>query len=446
MPGYGAALRVLLAAAVLLAWPAGPAWHAAAAAVDPAPTAAPDRPSWLPRRALWIEVSANLPLLSSRAAIRGLVARVRAAGIDTLIPEAKNAWGFVTYESGFAPHIRTSPVARSFSPSYPPPREWYPEAFDPLATVIEEAHAAGLQVHVAVNVFGAGLDREGVGLAFERPAWREVHATGTPGEAGVTLASGAGTPGAIVFTNPAHPEVQLYELAVLWEIVSRYPIDGIVLDRARYSALSADFSELTRARFEAALDRPLVRWPDEVLRPSGESLRRGPLFGAWVAWRARVIREFVRAAGQLVRRIRPGIPLAMYVGAWYPTAYEVGQNWGRPDAPPLFSAWTPAWGEASLLPHLDYLIAGLYYPSLSPREALFQRRPPWRSVAGGAALAREVTRGTPVLGGIWLQLYAADRARGRRAIRTAARQTDGVMVFDLSDVIQGDWWEAIAHP
>jgi len=445
--GHGAAVRMLLVAAALLASAAGPARPAAAAVADPTAAAAIGRPPWLPRRALWVEVSANLPLLSNREAIRTLVGRARDAGFDTLIPEAKNAWGFVTYESGFAPHIRASPVARPFPPTYPPPREWYPAEFDALAALVEEAHAAGLRVHAAVNVFGAGLAREGVGLAFERPAWQDVHAIGAPGRAGTALVPGAGVAGmTIVFTNPAHPEVQLYELAVLWEVVSRYAVDGIVLDRARYSAVTADFSDVSRARFEAALGRPVARWPDDVVLFLGESLRPGPLFGAWVAWRATVIREFVRAAGQVVRRTRPGIPLAMYVGAGYPTAYEVGQNWGRADAPPLFPAWTPAWGEASLLSHLDYLIAGLYYRTLSPVEAIFRGASGWRSVAGGATLARVVTGGTPLLGGIWLQVYSGDRARGRGALRAAARYADGVMVFDLSDVIHGDWWEAVAHP
>src|SRR3990172_8660842 len=88
------------------------------AALAPAALAATPGPDRLPRRALWIEVSANLRMLASRETIRALVERARASGIDTLIPEAKNAWGFVIYESAFAPHIRTSPVPR---PGYPPP-------------------------------------------------------------------------------------------------------------------------------------------------------------------------------------------------------------------------------------------------------------------------------------------------------------------------------------
>src|SRR3972149_487704 len=152
------------------------------AALAPAALAAPPGPDRLPRRALWIEVSANLRMLASRETIRALVERARAWGIDTLIPEAKNAWGFVIYESAFAPHIRTSPVPR---PGYPPPVEWYPPDFDALQVLIEEAHAAGLRVHAAVNTFGEGL-RLGpagpvIGLLQQRPAWERGDRRAGPG-------------------------------------------------------------------------------------------------------------------------------------------------------------------------------------------------------------------------------------------------------------------------
>ncbi len=200
---------LLLLAAVMTAVAGGVTAMPSRAAVSS------ERPPWLPRRALWIEVSANLPTLSSREAIRALVARAAGSGFDTLIPEAKNAWGFVLYESEFAPHIRTSTVARPFPPVYPPPQEWYPREFDALAVLIEEAHAAGLRVHAAVNVFGEGLIREGVGPAFERPHWQSLHLEADGESGGPRLVPAAEAGGIIAFANPAHPEVQLYELAIL---------------------------------------------------------------------------------------------------------------------------------------------------------------------------------------------------------------------------------------
>ncbi len=424
--------RRLVPAAVLVA-------VVLATLLAPASPATASTAGRLPRRALWIEVSANLRTLASREAIRGLVQRARAAGIDTLIPEAKNAWGFVIYESGFAPHIRTSPVPR---PGYPPPVEWYPKDFDALQVLIEEAHAAGLRVHAAVNTFGEGLriDPAGpvIGLVQQRPEWESVHLRPGPGGEPAFVPSSAA--GIIAFVNPAHPEAQLYELGVLWEILSRYDVDGIVLDRARYAGLDSDFSDLSRRLFEADLGRAVPRWPHDVLDPSSGALRPGPLFPAWAAWRASVIQGYVRAASRLIRQMRPDLPVAMYVGAWYPAAFQFGQNWGQPQAPRLFRAWSVGWAEASVLPHLDYVMIGLYYRLVAPWEAVQRGGLWWGTIAGGAELARQVAGDFPVVGSVWLDLYKSDRAAGEAAVRAAARFTTGLMVFDLSDVERGDWW------
>ncbi len=396
----------------------------------------------LPRRALWIETSANLRALSSREGIRALVVQAREAGIDTLIPEAKNAWGFVTYDSDVAPHIGTSPVPVA---GYPAPVMWYPRDFDALRVLIEEAHAAGLSVHAAVNAFGEGLKLTPaaplVGTALFHPDWVSIHLRPGPDEQAPFVPSSALGP--VVFANPVHPEAQLYEMAVLWEIMSRYDVDGIVLDRARYAGLDADFSDLSRKQFEAFLGQGVRGWPEDILQPSNGRLRPGPLFPQWVAWRASVIKAYARAAARLVRRIRPGVPVGMYVGAWYPTIYEVGQNWARSDAPPIFAAWTPAWGEASLLSELDYLMVGLYYRTITRWDAARQGRSLWTSVVGGAMLSRELTQGTPVLGGVWLDLYKDNPTAGEGAIRAAVRLTDGLMIFDLSNVRQENWWSAL---
>jgi uncharacterized lipoprotein YddW (UPF0748 family) len=396
----------------------------------------------VPTRALWIETSANLLHLRSREAIRDLVARARAAGIDTLVPEAKNAWGFVIYESAFAPHIRTSPVARA---AYPAPATWFPRDFDPLQTLIEEAHAAGLRVHAAVNAFGEGLrltpSSPLIGVAARYPWWITVHLR--PGGDGRAAFVRASEIGPVVFVNAADPEVQAYQLAVLWEIVSRYAVDGIVLDRARYAGADADFSDLSRRRFEAWLGRTIGRWPDDIAAPARGGIQPGPLYPAWIAWRASVIQSYVRAAARVVRGVRPGTAVGMYVGSWLSTISEFGQNWTRPDAPALFSAWTPALGATSVLPDLDYLMAGVYFPIVTRWDALQQGRSPWATVVGSALRSRELTRGTPLLGSVWLELYQGKKDTGEGAMRAVMRLTDGVMVFDLSSVTAGDWWGAL---
>jgi uncharacterized lipoprotein YddW (UPF0748 family) len=393
----------------------------------------------VPRRALWIETSANLRALASREGIRALVARAAAAGFDVLVPEAKNAWGFVIYESDLAPHIRTSPVARA---AYAAPATWFPREFDPLRVLIEEARAAGLRVHAAVNAFGEGLALSPggpvVGPATQRPDWVSVHLRAGPDGAPTFVPSTRAIQ--IAFVNASHPEVQAYALGVLWEVVSRYDVDGIVLDRTRYAGVDADFSTLSRRQFEARLGAPVRAWPEDVLRPEGGTFRGGPLFPAWIAWRASVIKAFVRAAGRVVRGVRPGLPVGMYVTAWYPEVYALGQNWARPDAPPLIPAWSPAWAEASLLGELDYLMIGLYHRTVTRWDALRQGTSPFVTVIGNGLRGRELTRGTPLLGSVWMDVYRGRRAEGAGAVRAAEAVTDGLMVFDLSNLDDGDWW------
>jgi len=77
------------------------------------PPAFSEAPRPVPKLAVWMEVSANLPTFASREQTALVLDRAKAAGVTDIIPEAKNAWGFVLYESTFAPHIRTSPVTQA---------------------------------------------------------------------------------------------------------------------------------------------------------------------------------------------------------------------------------------------------------------------------------------------------------------------------------------------
>lgn len=413
-----------------------------AAALLAAPAAAAPPP---PHLAVWMEVSANLPIYASRERIVEVLDRMKAAGVTDVVPEAKNAWGFVLYESAFAPHIRTSPVPRTQWPAYDAPATWFPQDIDPLRVVIEEAHARGLRVHAAVNVFGEGLNAAGLGPAFERAGWMAQHMT-----PGGTLIPGSQV-GIVAFANPAHPEVQLYELAVLQEVVSRYEVDGIVLDRIRFPDGTADFSDLSRARFEAHLGRPVESWPDDVLSGTGEQLVQGPLFPEWVAWRARIIQQFVRAAEAVVHGNKPAIAFGAYVGGWYPTYWQEGVNWASRRAPtsswPELSWVGAPWQEAAVGEMLDYLMVGLFYGPVRALEALRAGSPGWMSVEGGALMARDLLAGgaAPV-GSLYLLLYEHQPEQFRAALETVLSLHGGAMLFDLVYLERYGWWSLLPAP
>ena len=51
--------------------------------------------------------------------------------------------------------------------------------------------------------------------------------------------------------NPLNEEYRTHILNVLKEVVTNYPdLDGLMLDRVRYDGITADFSSLSREKFE----------------------------------------------------------------------------------------------------------------------------------------------------------------------------------------------------
>jgi uncharacterized lipoprotein YddW (UPF0748 family) len=398
-----------------------------------------------PRVALWIEPSANLPTLASRERISAILDRAKAAGVTDVIPEAKNAWGYVMYESTFAPHIRASRAGRTTPPVYAPPAEWFPTDLDPLKVIVDEAHARGMRVHAAVNVFGEGLNPARAGPLFERPQWQAQH-LGPDGR--LVPATEVGT---IAFANPVHPEVQLYELAVLREVVAGYDLDGVVLDRARFPDATADFSDLSRQQFEAWLGRPVETWPADILVANGTQVRQGPLFPQWVAWRATVIQQFVRAAESVVRGTKPGVAFSAYVGGWYPTYWNESVNWAAAKTTPSLPWITEEWKRASVAEMYDFLMIGLYYTPIRYFEALNQGSSAWMSVEGGAIMAVELTGGaTAAVPSLLLSLYEGQPDRFRAAVELSLQMLGSVMLFDLSHLDRFGWWDlvqaAVASP
>jgi len=529
---------LLLSAAALLAF----------SGISPAAGAPPARHA-PPRLALWMEPGANLAPLSTPQGVRDALDRARAAGVDVVMPEAKNAWGYVTYASTFAPTIAASPLAHDGpGVAYAPPAGWYPRDYDMLGTIVAEAHARGMRVDAAVNTFSEGYAPLRAGPAFLHPEWqavayaasrrilapngrsyaldgvnvpREEDAlvlyTPASGAAAPTSrwgvdvavrhntvtavrdrASGPRDPGALpippdgyvlsghgaaaawlrdalpagaavaigpvetqmvpsssqspfAFVSPANPFVWNYELAVVHELVSRYDVDGIVLDRTRYEDVSEDFSPVARAGFEQFIGRSVAHWPDDVYTyvPDGDWIARrpGPLYRTWLGYRAHTIMAYTRAVARLVHAIRPNVSVAMYVGAWYSVYYNEGTNWGSPDVRAPYTWVGPDWTRAGLAPLLDYLMIGLYYRPITIRDASRGHDHPEASVEGAALLGLSLVHGdTPVVGALLVPLYARDPGRLRAAIRISDRLTRGAMLFDLVYLDADRLWNGLPGP
>jgi len=161
-----ASLTAALVAAlcVLSSAPARAAAQQAPAAplVKPTLVQAVVRAAGLEARIMWMDATANLDNLDTRAKVADVMERCRRANINTVVVDVKPLIGEVLYPSKVAPRLTTY-RGKSYDPSY-----------DLLRTALEEGHRRGLKVYANVNVFSEGHKLVGRGPAYEKPEWQAV--------------------------------------------------------------------------------------------------------------------------------------------------------------------------------------------------------------------------------------------------------------------------------
>ena len=262
------------------------------------------------------------------------------------------------------------------------------------------------------------------------------------------------------FVNPLLPDVRKYELDIVREIVSNYQVDGLVLDRCRFSNLYNDFSDYTRDAFVKWLDMhqahsmhgahdTLSRFPEDIFTFSpipGEPIVQGPLFKQWLEFRAHIIHDFVAEVAQTVRSIKPKIALGTYVGSWYPKYYEVGVNWGSSKTPLHYSWFTPDYPETGYAEFFDWICTGCYYKVATRDDARADGLNEYSTVEYAAELSNTaVASGAFVYGGVYVVDYLPSNQNVFiKALDAAARQTQGWMIFDISQVDSANWWSALS--
>jgi uncharacterized lipoprotein YddW (UPF0748 family) len=200
-------------------------------------------------RALWV----TRTTLTSPESIRQMVAAAQAGGFNTLLVQVRGR-GDAYYNSTIEP--RANELAAK-------------PAFDPLAVVLEDAHAAGLKVHawVAVNLVSSSvtLPASRDHVIYRAPEWlmvpRELAAemkkidVRSPAYVG-RLARWTRTHTSIVeglYTSPLHPAAQDHAAAVIGEIAAKYAVDGIHLDYVRFPSEDFDYSQAAIDQFKTAI-------------------------------------------------------------------------------------------------------------------------------------------------------------------------------------------------
>jgi uncharacterized lipoprotein YddW (UPF0748 family) len=201
-------------------------------------------------RALWVLRSS----LASPESIRTLVHSARDHGFNTLLVQVRGR-GDAYFNGGVEP--RAAELQRQ------------PETFDPLAAVLASAHEAGLRVHAWVNVnlisSATDLPIARAHVVHRHPDWLMVPRDiaqdlarideESPAYLGKlarwTRAQPTGVEG--LYMSPALPAAVDYVDAIVRDLVTRYALDGVHLDYARYPNDRYDYSRAAIRAFRAAV-------------------------------------------------------------------------------------------------------------------------------------------------------------------------------------------------
>jgi uncharacterized lipoprotein YddW (UPF0748 family) len=201
-------------------------------------------------RALWVQRGS----LATPQSIATLIKSARDHGFNTLLVQVRGR-GDAYYLGGIEP--RATELLRQA------------DDFDPLATVLEAGHAAGLRIHAWMNVnlisSAAELPSAREHLIYRHPAWLMV-----PRDVGQQLAAlEPDSPGYVgtlarwtrtrateiegLYASPIIPEAVDYVDSIVRTLVRRYPVDGIHFDYARYPNDRFDYSRLAIREFRASI-------------------------------------------------------------------------------------------------------------------------------------------------------------------------------------------------
>jgi hypothetical protein len=386
---------------------------------------------------MWFDATANFKRLSSADSIAYYLDKVKALGFTDVVVDVKPVTGEVLFTSRYAPVMREWDGFRRL------------RTFDYIATFITEGHKRRLRIHAAFNMFAGGQIINGRGVVFAmHPEWASMIYTDT----GIVPIFQLIKKKDVAMLNPVDTAVQHHELNVLRELVTRYALDGVILDRARFDDLNADFSALSRSLFEKTLGRKVEHFPDDIFvwEKSADGTRRskpGRYFTQWLEWRASIIRDVIAQARDVVKQARPSIAFGDYAGAWYPLYFQDGANWASPTYDPSKEyRWaSPGYKKTGYADLLDFFTAGNYYFEVATSE-LAAGKEQWRSVEGSCeGLRHVIDKKTPVYGGLFVEQYRDQPGQFSQAVAMNLKKTDGLMVFDIVHIITRNWWDALAH-
>ncbi|HEX6290722.1 MAG TPA: family 10 glycosylhydrolase [Herpetosiphonaceae bacterium] len=173
-----------------------------------------------------------------------------------------------------------------------------PLPFDPLQSLIDKAHAQGIEVHAWIIT--TAIWNSAVAPLDPRHVFNQHGPSKTGADNWIMLRSdGANRGGTDYYLDPGHPDAADYIVSMYTSVVENYDVDGINFDRVRYPDFtlginipSWGYNPVSVARFQAA---------------TGRTDRPAPTDPQWAQWRRDQVTNIVRRVYLETYKINPNV-------------------------------------------------------------------------------------------------------------------------------------------
>lgn len=373
---------------------------------------------------LWIAADANFERFSSRDSISFYLDKALETGFNHIVVDVRGVDGYVLYDSGFIPQLTETDSFRF-------ERDW-----DYLGYFIDGARKRGMGVTVSATAFPVGSPVHHRGPVYDDPSIARMTCMEYTPDGMMKIEDDGDKVAA--FMNPVLPESREYALRCIRELLEKYDFDGYCLDYCRFPDAESDFSEATRIAFEDYIEEKVGNFPGDIFTYAGDGTRiPGKYYKQWWEFRGVVIRDFIASVKELIMEVRPDVTLEYWAASWLHAIYVNGQNWASPDSrfyEEYLDDWaTPEYYRTAFGDIIDTFITGTYL------ERVWGMDDPESIEYGLNRTLRDVGGACTVYGSI----YAQNTADFADAVYLCLSRTEGLMVFDIVQVIENDLWNEI---
>ena len=386
---------------------------------------------------LWVDAHANFTRLATKESITMYLQKIKDTGFNEVYVDVKPGIGYALYNSDILPKLT----------------QWGNETvdrdWDYLQFWIDEAKRLDIKVIASISTLGFGSTNNKEGLVYDSNQWDGktqmalLNTSTDPNKPNYNAIEDIrNRPGIdAAFLNPVFPEVQNFVVAIIEEIITKYPgLKGVCLDYCRWynndTGRYYGFEPTTLSEFEKWSGVKLNN-ANDIITAKGEM---GSQFARWTEFRSLTITNLITSIRSRIKAINPDMELHLWASAHWTSRYSVAQNWASKKYKPSGGQYTATYNQTGFADQLDAFSLGAYADAVWEKEAPGSD---W-SVEKFVTSYRQYIQGDcKVYGSIGSYSYGGRVAAVSDAVYLCLKYTNGVMVFELGHVINGNQWDAI---